>query len=552
MIESVKLQLPMGFRMEDRVEKLPLQEAERRLLSKKWRRYTKAERQGEEVFLHSRWIRCPRCGESFAANTAVFSEKGLPRPVEGRGVTKKRVAEWTSPQMMLPEFAPEGLALSEPMETPVLFQCPGCGSASRNSERCRQVELRRSRKKLWLRCEICTLEDLMSLGWHSGGMLLSLPAWEVLTFHFGRGRVYVRLEDNHGHMVACRDVTYCPEVLEGGAVSCALNGNQTVRRKVRQLFRKVLGSELPCREPELTLPVLIRLTQFQGYSTNFYSGIPYCMGTCFIDRSFAPRIKKLRRADTLPALYEKAGLPNVKSLRRRLFEEPALFFYLEEIRCLWELLGDPNLLCRLLGGDRIFEILGVLHQRPGILCCLEDYGRMFGAVGLCRDMERYWPWLRDCAIDYCGLSAYAREGMRKKWKEHRQKRHYHYCCPDHSRPMRRPPEEIPDCRIDGFDFAWLRSSNDYRQAALQLNNCLDERSPLDPPVVCVRKRRLAVAAVEVSGSRVLQALGFDNDPLEDEPGLYRAVEKWMERYHLMWGGEGTGDFEDPEEPDLPF
>ena len=94
--------------------------------------------------------------------------------------------------------------------------------------------------------------------------------------------------------------------------------------------------------------------------------------------------------------------------------------------------------------------------------------------------------------------------------------------------------------------------NDYRRAALQLNNCLDEHSPPHPPVVCVRKYRQAVAAVEVSGGKVLQALGFDDDPLEKEPGLYRAVEKWMARFHLAWDEDRYAHFEDPEEPDLPF
>lgn len=551
MNESVRLQLPMGFRMEDRVERLPLQDAERKLLSKKWRYYTNAQRQGEEILLYSRWIRCPHCGESFAANSAMFPEKGQYRPVKERSISKQRVVAWASPQLTLPEFEPEGLALSRPMEAPAVFQCPGCGSSSRKSERCRQVELRLSRKKLELRCEICTLEDLMSLGWHSGGMLLSLPAREVLTFHFGRGRVYVQLEDHHDHPVACRDVTDCPEAMEKCASSCVLNSGKTVRRKVRQFLCKLRGA-LPFRESELTLPVLTRLTRFQGYDVSFYSGIPYCVGSCMIDRSFAPQVRKLRRADALPALYGSSGLPKVKSLRRCLFEEPALFFYLNEIRSLWELLEDPNLLCRLLAEDQRFEILSMLHQRPGIRQCLVDYGEMFGTVGLCRELEQHWFWLRDCAIDYCSLSTCARAEMRKKWKEHRQKRHYHYCRPALSRPMRRPPEEIQDCKMDGFDFAWLRSSNDYRQAALELNNCLDERSPLDPPVVCVRRYGQAVAAVEVSGNRVLQALGFDNDPLEDEPGLYRAVEKWMVRFHLAWGEDEGGYFEDPEEPDLPF
>ena len=90
MNESVRLQLPMGFRMEDRVERLPLQDAERKLLSKKWRYYTNAQRQGEEILLYSRWIRCPHCGESFAANSAMFPEKGQYRPVkEHRAVGSK-------------------------------------------------------------------------------------------------------------------------------------------------------------------------------------------------------------------------------------------------------------------------------------------------------------------------------------------------------------------------------------------------------------------------------------------------------------------------------
>ena len=552
MKDSVKIQMPMGFRVEDRVEAFPLMEAEARLRSRRWKRYTRAERCGEEVLLHSRWIRCPHCGAEFAANSAMFSENGMLRPAEGRSISKQSVAEWASAQLTLPDFAPGGLILSRPMEAPAVFQCPDCGSASRRSERFRQAELRLSRKKLQLWCEICTLEDLMCLNWHSGGMVLSLPAWEVLTFHFGRGSVYVRLVDSQDRTVACRDVTCCPEVLDKSAVSCMMNSNQTVRRRVRQMFQKMLYCDLPFRETELTLPVLTQMIRFQGYGRGFYSGIPYHRGSSLIDRSFDSLAKKLRNAKNLPTLYEKAGLPNVKSLRRRLFEEPSLFFYMEEVRNLWELLGDPNLLCRLLGGDQIFAILSTLHQRPGIRRCLEDYRKMFGTVGLCRDMEQYWPWLRDCAIDYCSLSAYAQEGMRRKWKEHRQKRHYHYCCPELSRPMHRPPEEIPDCKVDGFDFAWLRSSNDYWEAALQLNNCLDERSPLDPPVVCVRKYRQVVAAVEVSGRKVLQALGFDNDPLEKEPGLYRAVERWMARFHLVWDEDRDAHFEGPEEPDLPF
>ena len=551
MKELIQILLPMGFRVEDREETVSVMEAERRLLSAKRRCFTSVLRQGENVILRSRWIRCPRCGETFAANTGTFTEKGTLRP-ERDLVAKQIVEEWLSPQLALPEFAPEGLVLSEPMEAPAVFRCPECDSVSRNSTDYRQVELWLSRRKLQLRYELRTLEDLMSLGWHSGGMLLSFPAWEVLTFHFGRGRVYVRLEDSKDRIVACRDVTGWPELLEEGAVACALKENHALRRKLRQLFRKQWGRELPFRDPDLTLPVLVRLTQFQGYDVNFYSGIPYGMDTCRIDRSFGRQVRQMRRADALPGLYEQTGLPQVKSLRRRMFEEPAFFFYQEEIRALWELLQDPNLLCRLLSGDRIFEILNALHRRSGISLCLTDYRRMFGSVGLCRDMERHWPWLLKCAVDYCSLSDHARRALREQWKIHRQKRHYRSCGTELSRPMARPPREIPDCTVEGYDFSWLRSRNDYCLAARQLSNCLGDHSPLGAPVLCIRKQGQTLAAVEVSGRKVLQARGFDNAALEDFPELFQALEKWMERFHLMWDEEEDGVVIDPIGQNLPF
>ena len=86
MKETIQILLPMGFRMEDREERVSLWEAERRLLSGKRRCYTSATRQGEQVLLRSRWIRCPRCGEDFAANTDMFTEQGLLRPESGKNI----------------------------------------------------------------------------------------------------------------------------------------------------------------------------------------------------------------------------------------------------------------------------------------------------------------------------------------------------------------------------------------------------------------------------------------------------------------------------------
>ena len=117
-----------------------------------------------------------------------------------------------------------------------------------------------------------------------------------------------------------------------------------------------------------------------------------------------------------------------------------------------------------------------------------------------------------------------------------------------SGPMARPPKEIPDCTVEGYDFSWLRSRNDYCLAARQLSNCLGDRSPLGAPVLCVRRYGQTLAAVEVDGGKVRQARGYDNAPLD----LFRALEKWMERFCLSWDEDGDEIYGDPYEGDLPF
>ena len=112
--------------------------------------------------------------------------------------------------------------------------------------------------------------------------------------------------------------------------------------------------------------------------------------------------------------------------------------------------------------------------------------------------------------------------------------------------------EIPDCTVEGYDFSWLRSRNDYCLAARQLSNCLGDHSPLGAPVLCIRKQGQTLAAVEVSGRKVLQARGFDNAALEDFPELFQALGKWMERFHLMWDEEEDGVVIDPIGQKLPF
>ena len=308
--------------------------------------------------------------------------------------------------------------------------------------------------------------------------------------------------------------------------------------------------ELPYQGREVDLDALFRMTLFRGYPREFYVCIPYTRNSWQIDKSFRAIAGKIRHASRLEGVYARSTLPQAKSLRRILFETPGLFFYLVEIERMWQAMGDINLLRRFLRSTGVFAVLSSLHTMPGMLAYLRDYCQVRGTSNLCDGLEKHWDTVREKAIDYSCMSPTARREAQKRWQGKqdqgfRSERAY-------AVPMAKPDPHIADCHIDGYDFFWLRTSNDYALAAQGLHNCLDTWSATGAPVVCIRRKAEYVGAVEVNNGQIVQARGFDNCCLELDPRLYGAFEKWRQRYQLEWADD-EDDFDgDFPERDLPF
>ena len=148
-----------------------------------------------------------------------------------------------------------------------------------------------------------------------------------------------------------------------------------------------------------------------------------------------------------------------------------------------------------------------------------------------------WEEMLSTAINYSCVSAEVRKMTQKAWKENsiigmRISRKAVF-----STPMNKPEEEIVDCCIDGYDFFWLRNSNDYTIAGDKLQNCLTMWSIQSSPVVCVKKGDEYVAAIEISGKTVIQAKGWRNTDIEDNEELQRVFYKWLKQYNMEWKPE---------------
>lgn len=554
MKKEIRLDLPLGYRLEDKIESVKVWQAEKCLLSKRGRRYTKAVRLDTDAQLYSRWLICPHCGERYVANanSAAFAEEICESAYAGRP-SRKNILRWATMQLSLFEDqARDELLMAPPLESLAEFSCPDCGHVSYATSASRQVVLTHEKQKVSVRCEVVQIDEILTLEWGKRGEIkLCFPVFEVLTFDFRRGRVHIKMEDAQGRVLCQRDVSACPERIKGGAVYKVLSRNKVARRNLKRLFQAVWGGPLPYGWKQLDLAALVKMTMFVGYPRRFYDCIPYVQSSLQIDRGFCARAKRMHLAKNLNEVYRKSGLPRVKSMKRIMFSDPGLFFYTEEICGIWNAMGDYNLVARFLAGEQVYAILSSIHMRPGVLEYIRDYSRVKGGVYLLADMEENWERVRAWAIDYCCMGYRLRLEAQRGWRNRRNRDNVCLSEKAYSVPMCKPDETIRDCIINGYAFAWLRNSNDYVAAAKHLQNCLGGWQSSNAPVVGVRRKERYVAAIEVRNGCVVQARGLENRPVELDPDLHEVVELWMARFRLEWEEEDEADFFD-DEPEYHF
>ncbi|MBR4073259.1 MAG: hypothetical protein IKK24_04870 [Clostridia bacterium] len=417
----------------------------------------------------------------------------------------------------------------------------------------REVSITQTKNTVTISCEILGLDELLSLPWLSSQKLvINMPVFETVTFNFRNGHTFVALGGLNGErVVAKQDVTAYPDRLDGGAVCRTAAQNVKVARILKRAFMNKTQGELPFYNNELTLTSYVLMTRFIGYGYSFYEAIPFEGESYKVEKSFKSVAEKLHTKERALAYLESSKIPMKKSVRKIYFNKTGLLFYVAEGELLWDILKDPNVFCKMLNSGRIYEILSLLHQRPGISVFLYDYCNVMGASRLAHKMLREFGTIRRYAETYSVLSDSEKRKIQDQWRGKKCFYEEEVLYPDFSRPFITPDEKICDGEmIDGFRFCWLRTSRDYKKAGKELDNCLDEWGPDNNPVICVKKNGKAVAAIEVCGQIVIQARGYANSPLKIMDGLAQAYNEWKKKYNLSDQGFINRYQDDNDE--LPF
>lgn len=534
MKQVVGLEIPLGYKIADKIKNVKIWEAEKILVSKKQRYYTKAIRKGTEADLFSSYIVCPHCNSEFVLNTR-YSTCGYHWYLKSR-ISDETVLKWSSLQLSFFDKKNDKiLYISSPVDNLSEFECPKCGNVSNCSDKIKQVSIIKSNKKISIKSEITSIKEIMNFKWFGeNSVVVTFPMYEVLTFNYGRGKTYISIQNDKGEIQWQRDVTLHPELLEGTVAHNLIKNNKMVNRNLKRMFMSAWNSELPYSGKQITVENLVKMTMFVGYPEEFYRVVPYELDSMAVESSFKDIAKKMHYSSGMVDLYEESDLPKVKSVRRIFFNNPGLFFYIREAEMILRIICDLNIFCEFLKMNNVYEVLSDLHIRPGIIDYITDLCKLKSSRYFLKNVKYDWHYKLGEAIEYSCANQNVRKMIQDSWNGNGNINRIVQRKPVYSILMKRPEERIADCSIDGYDFFWLRNSNEYANAGKQLDNCLSTWSPNDCPVVCVKKQDKYVAAIEISAGKIVQAKASKNSKIEHDKKLQSAFLKWQEKYGISW------------------
>jgi hypothetical protein len=312
-----------------------------------------------------------------------------------------------------------------------------------------------------------------------------------------------------------------------------VNDCSELKMPLIELFTQKSGGCLPFDESDIRLETLIMLNRFKGYKSSFYDAIPFSRGNRSIDDSFSGIADQLSDYREIDRVYQQYGLPNKKAMRKVIFENPGLLFYVWEIARLS--LFNYDVLLQILKSASVYELLAFLHKRPEVFLFVEQMEREMGSVYTWRRVNDSVVKFMHDALDYYRVVE-GRTGVYSIRRWHQNRSNSTALLPlDFNVPLIRKCH-IPDEDFGEFSIVKLKNLAEYEAAAHDLANCLDsfgyEKPFKDRSVFCVKKGRSYIAAIEVRGDCIMQVGLYQNQGLDKDEELHSIYNEWVKRHGL--------------------
>ena len=455
-------------------------------------------------------------------------------------ITQKQIdimEKWADPQSNFSDEENELVFFSADMQS---FTCPNCNKESNSEGEGTTILFTREKSKVSVRCEIKELEKVINLPYlPKGSFPITFPFYEQIEFNLRNAHTCVRIVTQDSKVLHSLDITNNPLLLTQCEFANWFNKFDTVRLLTAETFEAVYPCRIPFEFSEISLENLVFMTRFVGYDKAFYVSIPYDRETLVIDKSFK-NLKKLHTRETALEYLSSFSFSAYKSIRKGIFEQSGLLFYLPECEALFQGIKDVNVFKSLLEHPFTFNILLTLHERP--ICCdfFTDYCAVKGASALLGKINGSGRWghFKHYLLEYCSLSQYSKSFEQEKWKhKFNQNRFHRESSTKYSLPVVADFPENTNCKVDGFTFKSLENTCELFKAGTELNNCLVDWGNADSVVVSVSLANEIIAALEVCDGCVMQARTYRNGSISAVDALPEAIEKWASLNKLEFSAD---------------
>lgn len=515
------------------------------LSTEKQFKYTKAvyERDKNTVELTRHiWV-CPCCGYHMPAYPYFH---GYEKPA--KILTRSKAKEFCGQVKSLLDNEKKTLDLYEPLYEEGLLSCPQCREMSFNYDTTNKVTIKENKGKITVSYTLERVSEILDINWIPEWEVPELPLQEVAVFNLKKGKTYFEIRKPDGELVCVRDVTNVGFTQKRlSKLTYILNTNIYAKKELRKSFNNMWGIPVPFESEELDLQRFVLLTSYVGYTQKeFFYNIPCEFGELTPHSSFKNDGKKLHRSENCIALMEKSGLPQVRSIKKMMYTYPHFFFFINELKIMWELLGkNYDLFLNFLSCSIAVPTLVLLRTNPGVIEFFSAFSKVKNPYQLLKLLKFYRETAVRYAVFYLSFSKKKKKDEQKRWGKisgtlldgYDKLISDSYIDKDFvTLPVHPKLSEINGQVIDGYSFIWLKTNSQFSKAGNELNNCLGHQR-FDNPVFAIMSHGHYVAAVEVDidSLSVVQAYIKNNNEIDEDKAVFAVYKKWCKLNHISLG-----------------
>ena len=413
------------------------------------------------------------------------------------------------------------------------FTCPYCHKESNDKHQKTTITIKQEKHKVTILHEIDILHAKKHLFYFADlNCTLNISVYEQVEFNIRNGHSCIRYIERDNNILCTLDITNKPTALSNCVLKEWFDQFDIIQQMIKDSMQNIAKTIVPTDFSD-TLENYIFFTHFVGFDASFYLAMPYHKTTYMFHEHFT-NLKRLHNQKTALEYLISFTFSKNKSIRKLIFKNQGLLFYLHECAVLYNTINDVNIFCNILASKYIFDILMLFHCHPNTYIFFQDCCKVKGASVLSHKFSSTnfnWYDFQNYVINYCSLNHIEQKSEQKKWKKG-------FCffndmiSTPYSLPLIHRLSSNVNATIRGYQFIALNNTAECYYAGEALQNCLQSWGDCDSGVVVVKQNSKFIASIEVFNHAIVQARSIGNQRISKYDGLKEVIIDWSKSNNI--------------------